>query len=288
MKVECDLIRDLLPLYAEDMVSERSSQLIREHLTDCPKCRDIYQRMIGKEVQPMVCADGDSQPTESFRRYVRREKHKGQIKLAAGILLSFLAAVLLSVGILGGVFGTITLPLWISHVSEDASAYDRDALEGHSGFAIFPEELAEEQVQEYYYFYREGLFDADVQLYIQCAYSQKDFQAECERLEQAHVSYQRRTHGTRYNTRDYMLPAYEAIQGVDHTYEYALVDEEHLTIEYVFLQFVDAQDVVFEKEKLPYGYGRDYTVDDNLHPYDMYAFPREEGEYEDGYVVVYE
>ena len=38
MKISCDVIRDLLPLYAEDMVSEDSKQLVDEHLCECDPC----------------------------------------------------------------------------------------------------------------------------------------------------------------------------------------------------------------------------------------------------------
>lgn len=38
MNISCDVIRDLLPLYAEDMVSEDSRNLIDDHLRDCDAC----------------------------------------------------------------------------------------------------------------------------------------------------------------------------------------------------------------------------------------------------------
>lgn len=38
MKISCDIIRDLLPLYAEDMVSEDSKNLVEEHLCGCDPC----------------------------------------------------------------------------------------------------------------------------------------------------------------------------------------------------------------------------------------------------------
>ena len=39
MKNDCKIIKDLLPLYAEDMVSEETAQYIDEHLKDCEECR---------------------------------------------------------------------------------------------------------------------------------------------------------------------------------------------------------------------------------------------------------
>lgn len=38
MKVSCNVIRDLLPLYAEKLTSSDSNQLVEAHLTDCPEC----------------------------------------------------------------------------------------------------------------------------------------------------------------------------------------------------------------------------------------------------------
>lgn len=38
MNVSCDVIRDLLPLYAEDMVSQDSKKLVEAHLCECDPC----------------------------------------------------------------------------------------------------------------------------------------------------------------------------------------------------------------------------------------------------------
>lgn len=38
MNISCDVIRDLLPLYAEDMVSRESARLVEEHIKSCPSC----------------------------------------------------------------------------------------------------------------------------------------------------------------------------------------------------------------------------------------------------------
>lgn len=38
MDISCDIIRDLLPLYAEDLVSEDSRKLVDEHLCTCDPC----------------------------------------------------------------------------------------------------------------------------------------------------------------------------------------------------------------------------------------------------------
>ena len=47
MKITCNIIEDLLPLYVDDMVSEDSRQLVEEHLKTCPACRKSV-RLAGK------------------------------------------------------------------------------------------------------------------------------------------------------------------------------------------------------------------------------------------------
>jgi len=39
VKNECSIIKDLLPLYVEDMVSGETRDFIEEHLSNCPECK---------------------------------------------------------------------------------------------------------------------------------------------------------------------------------------------------------------------------------------------------------
>lgn len=50
MRKECNIIRDLLPLYAENMVSSDTSDFVEEHLKGCEACRKEYERT--REPQP--------------------------------------------------------------------------------------------------------------------------------------------------------------------------------------------------------------------------------------------
>ena len=44
--ITCDIILDLLPLYADEACSEDSRTLVEEHISHCPECgkllRDMY------------------------------------------------------------------------------------------------------------------------------------------------------------------------------------------------------------------------------------------------------
>ena len=45
MKTNCDIIRDLLPLYAEHITSEATNALVEEHLAECEACRAELEQM---------------------------------------------------------------------------------------------------------------------------------------------------------------------------------------------------------------------------------------------------
>lgn len=45
MKITCDVIRDLMPLAAEELASADSAELVREHLEGCESCRSVFEEI---------------------------------------------------------------------------------------------------------------------------------------------------------------------------------------------------------------------------------------------------
>lgn len=45
MKISCGVAGDLLPLYVDGCCSEESGALLTEHLGECQKCREKWERM---------------------------------------------------------------------------------------------------------------------------------------------------------------------------------------------------------------------------------------------------
>ena len=39
----CEVIRDLLPLYADGVASQESRALVEEHIRTCDECRALYE-----------------------------------------------------------------------------------------------------------------------------------------------------------------------------------------------------------------------------------------------------
>ena len=49
MDISCDVIRDILPLYAEDLASPATRELVESHLSGCEGCSQELERL--KEAQ---------------------------------------------------------------------------------------------------------------------------------------------------------------------------------------------------------------------------------------------
>ena len=43
--MDCNIIRDLIPLYIDDCCSEKSKEAVKAHLESCEKCRDLLNAM---------------------------------------------------------------------------------------------------------------------------------------------------------------------------------------------------------------------------------------------------
>jgi putative zinc finger protein len=69
MKINCDVIRDLLPLYAENMLSEKSRQLVDEHLHDCENCKKTLAEMKKPEIQITHNIDPIKKFKHGFRKH---------------------------------------------------------------------------------------------------------------------------------------------------------------------------------------------------------------------------
>ena len=68
-KLPCEVIRDLLPLYADDAASPASCRLVEEHLAGCPCCRRELEQLRRPLAIP---ADTDTSLLRRLRRRQRR------------------------------------------------------------------------------------------------------------------------------------------------------------------------------------------------------------------------
>lgn len=88
MKNECSIIRDLLPLYAEDMVSAETAAFVEEHIKTCEACRREYEQT--KEPQRTREA-ADTAPLQKLRKKLRIKRIQ-TIALTAVFVITLLVS----------------------------------------------------------------------------------------------------------------------------------------------------------------------------------------------------
>ena len=71
MKISCSIIRDLLPLYAEDLASEDTRTLVEAHLCDCAECTDILESMKQKTPVPV---ETTPESLNKVKQLIRRKR----------------------------------------------------------------------------------------------------------------------------------------------------------------------------------------------------------------------
>ena len=72
MKYDCDVIRDLLPLYADGVCSEGSRRMVEEHLRECPDCRRLAGRMEETGIENELKNERESVLAYGKREFRRR------------------------------------------------------------------------------------------------------------------------------------------------------------------------------------------------------------------------
>ena len=93
MKTECSVVRDLLPLYMEDMVSAETAQYINEHLKNCNECQaELANLKAGAELSTVeaksIPRSDDAKPFKKMMKRMNRQFYS--IAYAALIFLIFL------------------------------------------------------------------------------------------------------------------------------------------------------------------------------------------------------
>lgn len=94
-KISCYIVKDLMPLYVDEVVSEETAQAVRGHLDQCESCRKEFQ-MLSKQLS----VPSNSNIQEENGRALKRFKWKLMYQKFAISCFS----VLLTLVLLGGVF----------------------------------------------------------------------------------------------------------------------------------------------------------------------------------------
>lgn len=86
MNISCNVIRDILPLYAENMVCEETKTLVDEHLCGCDECTRELGRLKKQEAIPV---NVDTAPMEHIRKTI----WKRQILTTVCVILTIVSLI---------------------------------------------------------------------------------------------------------------------------------------------------------------------------------------------------
>lgn len=93
-KINCNIIRDILPLYVDGVVSEDTSALVEEHLTECEACRQEAERMKAHLSLPDSgeVEEAEARIIKDFKKEFRKKSRINTLKAAGSFLLVAIAA----------------------------------------------------------------------------------------------------------------------------------------------------------------------------------------------------
>ena len=94
MKISCDVIRDLLPLYVDEVLSNDSKTLVDEHIEQCESCRDELKKLSGDEVYSCAVNQIENKSIyDSLNKIRKRISFKIQITVLISVIFTSIVAV---------------------------------------------------------------------------------------------------------------------------------------------------------------------------------------------------
>ena len=109
-KITCDVVKDLLPLYVDDVLSGDSRALVEEHLKTCDECADLCKNLKGDDNFALTKNEND-------KAAIKRIKKKIQTKRIVTALVSALCIAAIAFGTYYGL-----------HIKESYIPFDESGL----------------------------------------------------------------------------------------------------------------------------------------------------------------
>ena len=92
-RIECSVVRDILPLYLDDVVSAETRDIVKEHLAECPDCRE-KAKGLNEELRVPNAPDFQREEAGMLKKKLTRERLLRLV--GSGLMLVLMVAVMLS------------------------------------------------------------------------------------------------------------------------------------------------------------------------------------------------
>lgn len=82
-KIPCEVVEDLLPLYIDQLTSDTTNRLVREHIEECGKCKNILEAMRDAGIEPHEIKEEEKMEID----FLKKNKKKNR-KIMIGSLVA--------------------------------------------------------------------------------------------------------------------------------------------------------------------------------------------------------
>lgn len=283
MRLSCEVIQDLLPLYVDKACSGDSANLVEEHMTECKVCKQVYDDMKdhGKTEELVQSEEFKNRQNASVKKVKKKWSRSKKIFLTLGIVIGAgLIFLLAKVLMMFGVIGLLVLDSATTKVQvyDDVAKYSEyigadcnmEYGKPRTGqFVIFPEKITLQMyVQDFQYVYYNP-WDPQYVSYLTVEYKDEEaYRKELNRLQIIGVEDYEGLYSVTGEPEGYDLVAMD--QDRYYGFVYAMVPESgEMKITYVGIMFcnyfldLDIHEYMKEEYLLP---GFDATMDN---PYEQ-------------------
>lgn len=92
----CNLVKDLIPLYVEELANEDSAELVKNHITECAECRSYYE-MIKQDYEEQKAIQPDDKQLDRLMGQLAGYQQK--IKLAGVMMAMLMSSIIHGAGV---------------------------------------------------------------------------------------------------------------------------------------------------------------------------------------------
>lgn len=192
MKYSCEVVKDLMPIYIDNVCSEESREVVKEHMVECEKCREYLSELKSTEsIEASVNNFEEEHQVESLKSVKKKMKKRTTIIVIAAAI----GGVILQHLIVGGIaLGLVAFSNYTAKVETytDIRKYEeligenaKEEFRGKWGMdeTILPAKITQDMnVKEFSLTYYNP-WDAQFVTYLTVEYNEKDYNEEIKRLE---------------------------------------------------------------------------------------------------------
>ena len=140
--ISCSTIKDILPLYVDQVVSADTHDMVTEHLKICPDCRKLYEQMTSKVAIPM---ENDAKPLHRFKKAWKMKK----IRIAAISVIVTLALVygaMMAYSNVAAIQDLFNPVIMVTAQNADTAGQWKQLEVGETGYLTFDSKLYDKEV----------------------------------------------------------------------------------------------------------------------------------------------